>query len=335
MKRNIVSTLFFLLGFSGVSHCLAQLNGDWMLTIDHDAERLGVISFEQTDEGIKAFVDGGPVDLKIDAEKIEMVVDYRDSGGRLLSRKLTGIIGEESINGTLIANHDDSVGTWVATRMAQNRNVQARPVDISGIWSRISAGMEKVDLDYTTSAQALVDNYNYLDDPGLRCVSPGLVRLSGWPYPMEIIQGEKQITILYESFREVRRIYMDGREIPENLPASAMGYSRAHWEGSTLVVETSLLKPNFVDQAGQPISDQAKVVERIVMGKNGRNLRSLLTLYDPQNYERPVIRYRQWRKTPDATISEYDCDSYPFYRGLQLEGRLTEFLDRVREQQAQ
>jgi len=152
---------------------------------------------------------------------------------------------------------------------------------------------------------------------------------------MEIIQNEKQITMLYESFHEVRRIYMDGRDIPQNLPTSAMGYSKGHWEGNILVVETSLLKPNFVDQAGQPISDQAKVIERIVMSEDGENLQSLLTLHDPINYNRPIIRYRQWRKTPEAVIMEYDCDSYPFLRGLQLEGRLTDFLDRIRSQQSQ
>jgi hypothetical protein len=264
-----------------------------------------------------------------------MDIDYRNGGGRLLSRHFTGTINEESITGTLVASHDDSTGTWNAARVNPNTNLQSSPVDISGIWSRISAGMEKVDLDYTASAQALVDDYSYLDDPGLRCISPGLVRISGWPYPMEIIQNEKQITMLYESFHEVRRIYMDGRDIPQNLPTSAMGYSKGHWEGNVLVVETSLLKPNFVDQAGQPISDQAKVIERIVMSEDGQNLRSLLTLHDPINYNRPIIRYRQWRKTPEAVIMEYDCDSYPFLRGLQLEGRLTDFLDRVRSQQSQ
>jgi hypothetical protein len=337
MEKITFSTLltFLNLSFLATSNCFAQLEGDWMLTINHEVERLGVISFEQTDEGMKAFVDGGQVDLKLEADQIEMIVDYRNGGGRRLSRHFTGTISKDSINGTLVANHDNSTGTWVATKINQNRNLQARPVDISGIWSRISAGMEKVDLDYTALAQTLVDDYSYLDDPGMRCISPGLVRLSGWPYPMEIIGNEDQITILYESFREVRRIYMDGRNMPENLPASAMGYSKGHWEDSTLVIETSLLKPNFVDQAGQPISNQARVIERITMSEDGKNLRSLLTLHDPQNYERPVTRFRQWRKSPEATMMEYDCDSYPFYRGLQLEGRLIEFLDRVGQRQSQ
>ena len=335
MSKNRFNASCFLFSFLIASSSLAQLEGEWMLSVNHGVERLGVITFEENNGEIKAFVDGGPVDLTLDTNQIEMTVDYRNGGGRYLSRRFTGTIAGDSMSGTLVATHDHSTGTWVATRRNTNRESEARPINISGIWSRISAGMEKVDLDYTSTAQAVVDNYSHLDDPGLRCISPGLVRLSGWPYPMEIIQGEDQITILYESFREVRRIYMDDRDIPENLPDSAMGYSKGYWEGSTLVIETSLLKPNFVDQAGQPISNQAKVIERIVMSEDGENLRSQLTLHDPQNYQRPIIRFRQWRKTPEATMMEYDCDSYPFYRGLQIEGRLTEFLDRVRQNQNQ
>jgi len=141
------------------------------------------------------------------------------------------------------------------------------------------------------------------------------------------------VTVLYESFREVRRIFLDGRDSPENFPISAMGFSNGHWDGSTLVVETSLLKPGFVDQAGQPVSDNARVVERIVLSEDGQNLRSMLTLHDPVNYKSPIVRFRQWRKTPETTVMEYDCDSYPFYRGLQLEGKLDDFWELMRQRQ--
>lgn len=309
--------------------CLAQVEGDWMLTLNHQTERLGIITFEREQEELKIYVDGGPVEYTLEGNRLEMEVDYRNAGGRLLSRTLSGTIEGDVISGTLTAPHDGSTGTWRAEPRIPDEVLPPAPVDFSGIWSRISAGMEKVHLDYTDSAQALVDDYHYLDDPALRCVSPALVRISGWPYPLEILQDEKQVTILYESFREVRRIFLDGREFPADLPATAMGYSVGHWEGSTLVVESSLLKPAFVDQAGQPISANARVVERISMSEDGSNLRSLLTLHDPENYRRPIVRYRQWRRTPDTTILEYDCDSYPFYRGLEYEGRLDEFWERM------
>ena len=188
-------------------------------------------------------------------------------------------------------------------------------------------------LDYTPAAQSAVDSYDYLDDPALRCVSPGLVRVSGWPYPLEIVQTDTQVTILYESFHEVRRIFLDGRGYPDKLPHRAMGYSLGHWEGSTLVVETKMLSAGYVDLGGQPISQNARVVERMSLSEDGRALRSELTVYDPENYRRPLTRHRAWRKTPETVILEYDCDPYPFFRGLAIEGKLDEYWERMRQRQ--
>ena len=207
------------------------------------------------------------------------------------------------------------------------------PVDFTGVWSRTSSGLARVTLDYTPAAQSAVDAYHYLDDPALRCVSPGLVRVSGWPYPLEIVQNDSQVTILYESFHEVRRIFLDGRGYPEKLPHRAMGYSVGRWEGSTLVVETQMLSPSYVDLGGQPLSENARVVERMSLSDDGQTLRSELTVHDPENYRRPITRHRAWRKTPETTILEYDCDPYPFFRGLEIEGKLEEYWDRMRRRQ--
>ncbi|MDA1372000.1 MAG: hypothetical protein O2971_14705 [Proteobacteria bacterium] len=334
--KTTAKVLGFLLSLSLASNCLAQLQGDWKLTVTHDVERLGVLTVEESDDGHQVFVDGGPVAFTLEGNRLEMDADYRDGGGRLLNRHFTGTLDRDngdSWSGTLVADHNGSTGTWRAERILTEVPLPPTPVDISGIWSRISAGMEKVHLDYTASAQAGVEDYSFLDDPALRCISPALVRISGWPYPLEILQNVQQVTILYESYHEVRRIFLDGRDFPESFPSSAMGYSIGHWEGSTLVVETSLLKPSFVDQAGQPVSENARVIERITLSDDGQNLRSLLTLHDPENYLRPIIRFRQWRRTPEAAIMEYDCDSYPFFRGLELEGKLDEYWERMRQLQ--
>jgi len=59
-------------------------------------------------------------------------------------------------------------------------------------------------------------------------------------------------------------------------------------------------------------------------------LKSELTLYDPDYYHRPIPRTRSWQRTPATVILEYDCDPYPFFRGLELEGKLQEYWDRMR-----
>jgi hypothetical protein len=267
----------------------------------------------------------------MDDGRLALEIDTRDGGGRLLSYGLSGSLTDGRLSGALQPPLDAPAGTWHAERIVSRSEQAPEPVDFGGIWSRTSSGIAKVHLDYRPAAQAVVDDYHYLDDPALRCVSPGLVRVSGWPYPLEILQNDEQLTILYESFHEVRRIHLDGREFPAELPHRAMGYSIGHWDGSTLVVETRQLSAAFVDLNGQPLSEEARVVERMSLGDDGRTMRSEMTIHDPSNYRRPIVRHRQWRKTPETVILEYDCDPYPFFRGLELEGTLNDYWDRMRQ----
>jgi hypothetical protein len=331
-KINILLTVFILLA-GLTTNVIAQVEGQWLLTINPGSERLAILTIERTDGTLTAYLDGGPIASKIEGNAITMEADYRDGGGRLLYRHFTGTILEGSMSGTLVAPHNGSTGTWHAepwTGLASQE--PPAPVDFTGIWSRISAGSDKVHLDYTDTARVLVESYNYLDDPALRCISPGLARVSGWPYPVEIMQNEQQMAILYESFHEVRRIYFDGREVPDDLPSRAMGYSIGQWEGSVLVVESSLLKPAFIDLAGQPLSSNARITEHMTMSEDKQILNSLMSIEDPENYHRPITRFRQWRRTPETAILEYDCDPYPFFRGLELEGKLSEYWDKMRQQ---
>jgi hypothetical protein len=310
------------------------LVGDWLLTLnERRAVHTGILTIEAKDGGLVAFVDGGPSTFSVNDGAIALEFDTRDGGGQLLSYSLNGRVSGDKLEGALRPPQNAPQGTWHAERYAVPPPAAPKPVDFTGIWSRTSSGLARVTLDYTPAAQAAVDGYNYLDDSSLRCVSPGVVRVSGWPYPLEIVQNDAQVTILYESFHEVRRIFLDGRGYPEKLPHRAMGYSVGHWEGSTLVVETKMLTAGFVDLAGQPLSANSRVVERMSLSADGQAMRSELTLYDPENYARPITRHRAWRKTPQTTILEYDCDPYPFFRGLEIEGKLGEYWQRMRQRQ--
>lgn len=309
----------------------ADLQGRWRLQLEPDgAMHAGLLEIEMHGGELRAFVDGGPASISLDGRRVEIDTDTRDGGGRHLRYMLSGELHGDAMSGALQLSGDGPSGTWSAERRAASAEQPPAPVDFSGLWSRASSGLAKVRLDYTAAGQAAVDGYHYLDDPALRCVSPGLVRISGWPYPVEIIQTGDQIAILYESFHEVRRIRLDGRPWGADLAPRAMGYSVGHWDGSTLVVETDRLSEAFVDLDGQPLSGDTRVVERMSLSDDGRTMYSEMTIHDPVNYNRPITRYRAWRRTPDIVILEYDCDPYPFFRGLQIEGTLQQYWDRMR-----
>jgi hypothetical protein len=148
-------------------------------------------------------------------------------------------------------------------------------------------------------------------------VSPGLVRVSGWPYPLEIVQNDEQVTILYESFHEVRRIWLDGRPYPDALPHRAMGYSVGHWEGSTLVVESSNFHGrgwlttgmNAVPVRGVPSSEQMRIVERFTRVSRD-TMQYEITVDDPVSYTVPwKIAY------PLARDDQYQMFEYACHEG--------------------
>ena len=74
------------------------------------------------------------------------------------------------------------------------------------------------------------------------------------------------VTILQEMVHEARVIPMDGRPHASPNIRSYMGDARGHWEGNTLVVETTNFLGNRTgivgNGGGTPTSDALKLTER-------------------------------------------------------------------------
>ena len=268
-----------------------------------------------------AFVDGGPAIFKLVDGTIELEFDTRDGGGQLLSYELSGACDGDELEGALTPPLNAPQGTWHAARHVVPPPAPPKPIDFTGVWSRTSSGLARVTLDYTPAAQARSRRAT-ITSTTRRCAVCRLAScaISGWPYPLEIVQNDTQVTILYESYHEVRRIFLDGRGYPETLPHRAMGYSLGHWEGSTLVVETKMLTAGYVDLAGQPLSESSRVVERMSLSDDGQVLRSELTLYDPENYQEaghapPLVAPRAEPHDPRVRLRSVSVLSRARHRG--------------------
>lgn len=98
-------------------------------------------------------------------------------------------------------------------------------------------------------------------DPEIKCYLPGVPRATYMPYPFQVIQTPAYIMIVHTYARAVRTIYMtDHKDAPAD---SWMGWSNGHWEGETLVVDTTgFLDTTWFDRAGNFHSDALHVVER-------------------------------------------------------------------------
>ena len=185
--------------------------------------------------------------------------------------------------------------------------------DFEGIWMYnvpLSAlGRSESELGLTPAGQAEWERYDAQDDPLFRCIMPGVPRGITDPYLLEILQQEHQVVMLREYFHQVRRIYMDGREAPDNWPLSMSGYSTGRWEGETIVVTTTHLSPeNFMNIQGHPFSgdERTYVIERYT--RTGDELVLEAEVHDPAFYEKPYAIEFGWDLVPDAEIWTYECD---------------------------
>jgi hypothetical protein len=145
-------------------------------------------------------------------------------------------------------------------------------------------------------------------DTSTRCLPHGMPRLMESPYPIEIVQTPGRVTLLHEVAHNVRRFYLDQKH-PANLKESYLGHSVGHWEGDTLVVDTTGVNgKSFIDDEGEAHSNKIHLVERFHKIDGGRQIEMTMTIEDPVTLEKPYSykRYYEWR--PDVRPSEYICE---------------------------
>jgi hypothetical protein len=170
------------------------------------------------------------------------------------------------------------------------------------------------------------ENFRTEDEPGRFCIWPGMPRAPwGAPFPIEIFQRDYDVTIYWEGYGMFRKIYMADHNPPEPILPTAMGYSLAHWEDDTLVVETTHLKP-YPYFSGLATSSEAHVMERIRLeeresdGETTTFLVNDITLTDPKVYTAPILLHAEAALRPDLFMLEYTCTNTIWEEYLEEQG---------------
>ena len=123
--------------------------------------------------------------------------------------------------------------------------------------------------------------------PHSACVPANIVEVHTLPEFKKIIQTPGLLVILHEFNATYRQIFTDSRPLPVDPNPSWKGYSTGRWEGDTLVVETNGLRDGlWIDLSGNPLTDAAKITERIRRVNFG-NLEIEMTVDDPKAYTQP------------------------------------------------
>ena len=133
------------------------------------------------------------------------------------------------------------------------------------------------------------------DDPAYNCTPLGVPR-GAFAGPMQIVQSPEAIGVFFENLLNNRLVYTDGRGHPDpkDFDTFQMGHSIGHWEGDTLVVDTTGLSDDtwLAGSFGAPKyaiihSDKLHVIERWT--RNGDKLTWQATVEDPVMFAKPWV----------------------------------------------
>ena len=103
----------------------------------------------------------------------------------------------------------------------------------------------------------------------------------------------------------MRTVHMT--DVAEPTQSSPYGHSVGHWEGGSLVVETTHINWPWFDQTGIPQSEEVHVLERFTPSAEGHQLDYSATVTDPVIFTEPVVLERYWIWVPGEAVEPYNC----------------------------
>lgn len=200
-----------------------------------------------------------------------------------------------------VAQRDSMFGTWMLVPTG-----------------RPTSGPQDMMAFITEAARVEIEKYNpFTDDPTYRCEPVAIRR--GWfapGTPMAIRQVADDIIIQHEWMDIERIVHMNEAATPANEPESILGYSRGHWEGDTLVVETDRFNQGvlnqFVEVDGQPMrallhSNALRTVERISFDARSNRIHLSIEHYDSVFFTQDFPLAEAEYEASDLEIRPFGC----------------------------
>jgi hypothetical protein len=197
------------------------------------------------------------------------------------------------------------------------------PFNLTGTWTvDLSAGFSSFMFGppypkFKAAAQQAMDDAKkaaaehkpFRDDIG-HCYPAGLPMLMTRVWPIAMIQLPTAIYMVSGFENGLRIIYLDGRpHTPADIVVRTFnGDSIGHWEGDTLVVDTtSMVSGHHWIDTGLPLSEDFHVIERMRLQNDGKTLEIKYIMTDPQNWEGEWTSTKHWVRVDDTDITEVEC----------------------------
>jgi hypothetical protein len=208
------------------------------------------------------------------------------------------VVGDE---GVILAIHNKYAGLTGPTP----RTPDGKP-DFSGVW------LANVDPDPEPAASLpwaaeLVKERranNLRDWPWALCLP--VEPFPAFPFLYRIVQNPAILVQLFSQEPHYRQVYLDGRSHPQDPDPTWMGHSIGHWDGDTLVIDSTGFndKTWLVEQ--MPHTEMLHVIERY-RRPDLAHLNIDVTIEDPGTFTKPVVRHMTWELAPGEDLSDYIC----------------------------
>jgi hypothetical protein len=154
------------------------------------------------------------------------------------------------------------------------------------------------------------------------CLPFGMSRSINSPHGVQLIQNPGALAFLWEQNTWFHWVPTDPSfKWPTDIPEAWNGVSTGHWDGDTLVVETTGFNGyTRLDTTGHPHSKELKMTNTFLM-TDSRTIQHTVTIHDPKTYTRDWMNVRTWTlKRPGDVIMEYSCEEN---NGGVLDGAIT------------
>ena len=180
----------------------------------------------------------------------------------------------------------DLEGVWqLATPHASLAPADGKPIPFS------ASGRQS----YEDNRKAAAAGDFSFDSTEAGCSSPGVPRIMLSPMPMKIFQDSRMVSILFQWNHLMRQIELTRPATQDIDVPTEMGRDFGHWDGDTLVVESSNFLPQKQLDNLIPSSEDLAVTEKLHL-RDHDTLEDYVKITDPQMFTQPweaVILYKR------------------------------------------
>jgi hypothetical protein len=288
-------------------HIMLAVRDDKGAVVDWDAETASISVLRNRGVDAEGLINVG------DTITIAGAAPRRDLPETLATSVLLST-GYEFTFGSANAHFAAGKAGKVVARVAIDADAaegRAKADGLFRVWSTIMSDpaafpMFKGGYPLTAAGKAGLAQWNPRDNVLLKCGHKGTPLIMITPLPVEFVRQGDDILMKIEEYDARRLIHMSPSAVA---PAehTLFGFSRGHWEGTTLVVETDHVAAGYFDHEGTPQSDQVKTVERFAPSASYDRIDYTLTTTDPVNFEKAfdLKRYFVWK--PENRVHAYEC----------------------------